>query len=85
MYFVLTVFTTVGFGDMTPRTVFGKIFASIIMLMGFAMIAVPTGIVTVEIAHAARRSVVSTVVCKECSQEGHDPDAVHCKYCGAKL
>ncbi len=54
------------------------------MLLGYGIIAVPTGIVTMEISNSAKR-VVSTNSCPECSAEGHDSDATHCKYCGAKL
>jgi voltage-gated potassium channel len=55
-----------------------------IMVIGFGMIAVPTGIVTVEMAQSFKR-VVSTQACPDCSAEGHDADARHCKYCGARL
>ena len=58
--------------------------SSLVMVMGYGIIAVPTGIVTVEFSKAARRRT-STQSCPECSAEGHDPDARHCKYCGAGL
>ncbi len=62
----------------------GKFLASIVMITGYAIIAVPTGIVTVELGLAYRQQV-STQACPECSAEGHDPDAKCCKYCGAGL
>lgn len=62
----------------------GKAFACLVMIMGYGIIAVPAGIVTVEISQAARKAA-STQACPECGAEGHDPDARHCKYCGAQL
>ena len=62
--------------------------AMVIMIMGYGIIAVPTGIVSVEIAHATRKQSpadVSTQACPDCGKEAHDPDAAYCKYCGAKL
>lgn len=59
--------------------------ASLVMIIGYGIIAVPTGIVSVELAHAARQQNVSRQSCPACSAEGHDTDALHCKYCGAKL
>jgi voltage-gated potassium channel len=76
--------TTVGYGDIAPATVIGKILASAVMIMGYGIIAVPTGIVTVELAQR-RQAEVSTQACPECSGEGHDRDARHCKHCGARL
>jgi voltage-gated potassium channel len=59
--------------------------ASLVMIIGYGIIAVPTGIVSVELAQATRRQGVSTQACPECGTDGHDPDAVYCKYCAAKL
>jgi len=56
----------------------------VIMILGYSLIVVPTGIVTAELAHQPRIGV-STQACPQCSLEGHDPDARHCKYCGAQL
>jgi voltage-gated potassium channel len=84
MYWAIVTMTTVGYGDVAPQTVPGKILASIVMIIGYGIIAVPTGIVTVEMANARRLSI-STQACPSCSAEGHDPDADYCKYCGAKL
>jgi len=83
VYWAIVTMTTVGYGDVTPVTVVGKIVASMVMIMGYAIIAVPTGILTVELTRAQKS--VSTQACPECSAEGHDPDARHCKFCGAVL
>ncbi len=84
IYWAVVTLTTVGYGDLSPHTPVGKAFASLVMLLGYGIIAVPTGIVTMEISNSAKK-VVSTNSCPECSAEGHDSDATHCKYCGAKL
>jgi len=76
--------TTVGYGDISPSTNAGQVLAAIVMLLGYSIIAVPTGIMTVEIAHAYKDKQMGQA-CPECSAEGHDKDAKHCKYCGAKL
>ena len=84
MYWAIVTLTTVGYGDISPQTPLGQFIASIVMIMGYAIIAVPTGIVSVEIASAAKKQV-TTQVCPNCLSEGHDKDAVHCKHCGSKL
>jgi voltage-gated potassium channel len=84
IYWAIVTLTTVGYGDLSPQTTMGKILASIVMIMGYAIIAVPTGIVTVEISQAAKKKV-SAQACPACGAEGHDYDAIHCKYCGATL
>lgn len=84
VYWAIVTLTTVGYGDISPGTPFGKILAAIIMIMGYGIIAVPTGIVTVELSRASAKGVTA-IACESCSGEGHDPDAVHCKHCGAKL
>jgi voltage-gated potassium channel len=84
IYWAIVTMTTVGYGDIAPITVPGKLLASIVMIIGYGIIAVPTGIVTVELATASRIRI-STQACPECAAEGHDNDASHCKYCGAKL
>jgi voltage-gated potassium channel len=82
IYWAIVTLTTVGYGDISPGTSLGQALAAIIMIMGYAIIAVPTGIVTVELS---RYSEVSTQACPSCSAEGHDKDAKYCKYCGARL
>jgi voltage-gated potassium channel len=84
IYWAIVTLTTVGYGDISPQTVLGQTLASMVMILGYAIIAVPTGIVTVEMSRAFGRKV-STQVCPECSAEGHDADARHCKFCGAVL
>ncbi len=83
IYWAIVTLTTVGYGQVAPQTPLGQFLASGIMILGYGIIAVPTGIVTVEMSQAFRR--ISTQSCPECSAEGHDPDAVHCKFCGGKL
>ncbi|RKH18070.1 ion transporter [Corallococcus praedator] len=84
MYWAIVTMTTVGFGDITPKTVTGQFLASILMVMGYGIIAVPTGIVSVELA-AATRQHVDTQACPGCGAQGHDPDARFCKRCGTAL
>lgn len=84
MYWAVVTMTTVGYGDVAPQTVAGKVLASIVMIMGYGIIAVPTGIVSVEIATVQRR-MVTTEACEACGAELHDPDAKFCKHCGASL
>jgi len=84
IYWAIVTMTTVGYGDISPKTGLGQAFAAIIMILGYAIIAVPTGIVTVEMSRAEAKTV-STQACPNCSAEGHDADAAFCKHCGAKL
>jgi voltage-gated potassium channel len=83
MYWAVVTMTTVGYGDVAPRTPLGQLLAAVLMILGYAIIAVPTGIVSVELARTGRP--VSRQACPACSAEGHDVDATHCKYCGAPL
>jgi len=83
MYWAIVTMTTVGYGDISPQTTIGQIFASFVMIMGYAIIAVPTGIVSVEIADVTKKS--SAQVCPGCFKEGHDLDAKYCKYCGSLI
>jgi voltage-gated potassium channel len=84
VYWAVVTMTTVGFGDIVPQTVLGRILASFLMIMGYGLIAVPTGIVAVEIGEAVR-TPTNTQSCPSCGAEGHDNDAKFCKYCGAQL
>lgn len=84
IYWAIVTMTTVGYGQVAPQTPLGQFMASIVMILGYGIIAVPTGIVTAEMSHSFRRQV-STQSCPECSAEGHDPDAQHCKFCGSQL
>ena len=85
MYWAIVTMTTVGYGDITPQTPVGQALAAFIMVLGYGILAVPTGIVTVELASAGNRAAVSNRTCRACSYEGHDTDAVFCKRCGARL
>jgi voltage-gated potassium channel len=79
--------TTVGYGDIAPGTPLGQFLAMCVMILGYGIIAVPTGIVTRELVREDQldRQTFSTRSCQTCSAEGHDADARHCKYCGTKL
>lgn len=86
IYWTIVTMTTVGYGDLAPQTVLGRFIASVVMILGYGIIAVPTGIVTSELTFGrSRRAPVSTQVCLQCAHEGHDADARHCKFCGSEL
>ncbi|WP_346836535.1 ion transporter [Microbulbifer sp. SAOS-129_SWC] len=84
VYWTIVTITTVGFGDITPQTSLGQTIASMTMLIGYSIIAVPTGIVTAELASEISRER-SLRRCDNCSHAGHDADAEYCKHCGYKL
>jgi voltage-gated potassium channel len=84
IYWAIVTLTTVGYGDIAPQSPFGQTIAALIMILGYAIIAVPTGIVTVEYGRVAQKEV-STQACPQCSAEGHETDARYCRLCGAKL
>jgi voltage-gated potassium channel len=84
MYWAVVTLTTVGYGDISPQTPVGRLLATMVMLMGYGIIAVPTGIVTAEMTRAIR-GPISTQACPHCAAEGHDFDAKFCRKCGAKL
>lgn len=84
MYWAIVTLTTVGYGDITPETPLGKAIAMAIMILGYGMLAVPTGIVSVELSHAERNSL-NTKACRECGFGRNDDDAVFCKRCGGAL
>lgn len=83
-YWAITTLTTVGYGDISPQSPLGRAVASVIMIMGYGVIAVPTGIVTAELVSPITGKV-STQACPACGAEKHSYDAIHCKYCGAEL
>lgn len=84
IYWAVVTISTVGYGDISPVTPLGKALASFLMILGYGIIAVPTGIVTVELSGGRKREV-TTQACPNCSRYGHDGDAVFCKYCAARL
>ncbi|RQO76085.1 ion transporter [Aquitalea sp. FJL05] len=89
IYWAIVTLTTVGFGDITPKTALGQGLASLVMITGYGIIAVPTGIVTAEIARGASATPAddqsATRLCPHCFSEGHDWDARFCKHCGGTL
>ena len=84
IYWAIITLTTVGYGNIVPMTIFGKIVASFIMILGYGIIAVPTGIVTAEFSRK-RKEKVNTQVCPDCTAEGHEMEAKFCNKCGAEL
>lgn len=84
IYWAIVTLTTVGYGDLSPKTGLGQLFASIVMILGYGIIAVPTGIVTVEMSKLNDKRV-HTEICPNCLAEGHDSDAIYCKFCGSSL
>lgn len=85
IYWAIVTITTVGYGDISPATPLGKFIASIMMFIGYGIIAVPTGIVTTEMAIAAGKRKPGHETCPACGREGHDEDASYCKICGSAL
>lgn len=85
IYWAIVTLTTVGYGDISPQTPLGQFFASIVMIIGYAIIAVPTGIVTVELAEASRKGKSRISVCPDCENKDNDADARFCKLCGMEL
>jgi voltage-gated potassium channel len=83
MYWAVVTLCTVGYGDIVPHTPLGKLIASLLMVMGYGVIAVPTGILSAELARLPRS--VSGQSCPSCAWMDHEADAAHCKKCGAKL
>ncbi|HMA07902.1 MAG TPA: ion transporter [Ramlibacter sp.] len=86
VYWAITTITTVGFGDITPKTDFGRLIASVIMLIGWGTLAVPTGIVTAEMTvrrHA--RPLLASRACAQCGSAGYGPEARFCQQCGSAL
>ena len=87
IYWAIVTLTTVGYGDIAPSTPLGQALSSIIMIMGYAIIAVPTGIFTVEMSRASHKKITDKgfVHCNSCGKFPHEVDAEYCKYCGARI
>jgi len=84
VYWAIVTLTTVGYGDISPKTSIGQAIAAMIMILGYGIIAVPTGIVTVELSRIPETRV-SARTCRQCGAGKHDNDAIYCKYCGTKF
>ena len=85
MYWAIVTLTTVGYGDIAPQTVVGRMLASLVMILGYGIIAVPTGIVTVEMGRATRQAPADAKRCPACGLADHAEDAAYCKRCGSEL
>jgi len=84
IYWAIVTLTTVGYGDISPGTSLGQALAAIVMISGYSIIAVPTGIFTVEFSRAMKKKI-TTPACPNCGAEGHDHNAIFCNRCGTKL
>ncbi|MFJ4289255.1 ion transporter [Cupriavidus sp. NPDC089707] len=85
MYWAVVTLTTTGFGDMVPKTPLGQFITSLTILLGYGIIAFPTGIVGAELAASILKKPLTTRTCTHCLTEGHEPDAMYCKHCGSAL
>ena len=85
VYWTIVTLTTVGYGDITPLTTLGQFIASIVMVLGYGIIAVPTGIVSAEYATQTKKIALNTVACRNCSFENHTDEAKFCSACGEKI
>jgi voltage-gated potassium channel len=83
IYWAIVTLSTVGYGDLSPVTPWGQALASVVMIIGYSIIAVPTGIVTAELSRTSRQE--PALACPDCGRQGHDKDADHCKFCGGEL
>lgn len=84
IYWAIVTMTTVGYGDISPQTAIGQFFSAVVMILGYAVIAVPTGIVSSELIREATAST-NTQACLNCGEDGHDDNANYCKFCGEDL
>lgn len=85
IYWAISTLSTVGYGDIVPKTAIGQAIAGLVMLLGYAILAVPTGIVSVEIASASRKVREADIPCPGCGAGNHDDDAVYCRRCSSRL
>ena len=84
IYWAIVTVTTVGYGDITPQTVLGQMVAALTMLTGYAIIAVPTGIISAELITEMQRDR-SSGRCSNCERSDHEADSRYCRHCGAEL
>lgn len=84
IYWAIVTITTVGYGDITPNTALGQFFSGLLMIMGYAIIAVPTGIISVEVARSENKSIPDRI-CPKCRKTGHSSKAEFCYNCGNRL
>ena len=82
IYWAIVTLTTVGYGDISPQTALGQTLSAIVMILGYSIIAVPTGIISAELTQAISSR---SAICPKCSLDGHDSDARFCKNCGAEI
>ena len=89
IYWAIVTMTTVGYGDITPATTTGQFFAALVMILGYAVIAVPTGIVSAEMTKKGKKKKkkidLNTQVCADCGEDHHSDDAMYCRICGEEL
>jgi voltage-gated potassium channel len=85
VYWAIVTLTTVGYGDIAPQTPLGQIIAAFIMIMGYGIITVPTGIYSAELIKSHQPDKLTNDACPDCGETGHDFDAEFCKYCGHNL
>ena len=83
IYWAIVTITTVGYGDISPQTELGQALASLAMIIGYAAIAIPTGIISAE--YTTMKQKINNTVCRKCGDENHENDAKFCKVCGADL
>ncbi|WP_153446725.1 ion transporter [Vibrio algicola] len=84
IYWAIITITTVGYGDVVPQTPLGQAVAALTMLLGYSILAVPTGIITAEL-NQEMKAHRSLVLCPNCTKSGHETDALFCKHCGSEL
>lgn len=85
VYWAIVTLTTVGYGDIAPQTTLGQFIASVIMILGYAIIAIPTGIITAEMHKEEKNAQISTQSCSNCSVENHRYNADYCYRCGERM
>jgi voltage-gated potassium channel len=84
IYWAIVTMTTVGYGTIVPSTPLGQMLSALMMVLGYSLIVVPTGLVTADMLRGSGGEI-STQACPDCARQGHDHDADYCKYCGASL